>query len=76
MDGKSSSSALNLFGVHLHAWGVEAFHMLGNCIGHSLEVDRATLMEEELRFGHVKIKWDGVKDTSGKGGMGLVAECE
>lgn len=76
MDGKSALSALNLFGVHLHAWGVETFRMLGNCIGHTLKVDRATLMEEELRFGHVKIKWDGVKDTSGKGGMGLVAECE
>lgn len=46
--------------VPLHIWHEEAFRMIGNCIGCTMEVDQKTNAKEVLEEGKIKVVLENV----------------
>lgn len=43
----------------LHVWHEEVFKLLGECLGHTVEVDKNTAQKEHLKDGRIKVLLDG-----------------
>lgn len=54
-------SWVKFLGVPLHAWREEVLHLLGNCVGATIEVDECTISKEILTHGRVRVLLGKVK---------------